>query len=313
MTLQVAIALSARSECNLARAMSAMKSMTCDALVHAKTEASACPHPARLTSPCLVFPGEHISTAAMPEDAVSASAKGATFLILLQIGSRGVTFALNQILLRFLSPELLGVSVQLELYKIGVQYFSRESLRTAAERRSDGGVQASINLSYLAIFANIPLGFGFAQWYLSNAETYAMVPYFTQALRINQLAAFVELTMEPAFTAVQQNMLYKARAAAEGSSVILKTLTVFGLFIWAHRQGIEIGVLPFAAGELVNSITLTSVYWAWTIPIAKSENFSLVPQRMKSRCVHHLSNVSYSPLILFRLQSSNGIHLLSVL
>lgn len=219
----------------------------------------------------------------MPDNAVSASAKGATYLILLQIGSRAVTFALNQVLLRSLSPELLGTSVQLELFKIGVQYFSRESLRVAAERRSDGGVQASVNLSYLAILANIPLGFLFAQWYLRLA--YVDVPYFAAALRVNQLAAFLELCMEPAFTAVQHNMMYKARAAAEGSSVILKTLTVFGLFFWARKQGMDIGVLPFAAGELVNSLTLTTVYWSMTIPVAHEKGFSLFPRKLSSRCV----------------------------
>ena len=219
----------------------------------------------------------------MPDNAVSASAKGATFLILLQIGSRAITFALNQILLRFLSPQLLGTSVQLELYKIGVQYFSRESLRVAAERRSDGGVQAAVNLSYLAILANIPLGFAFAQWYLTIGSL--DVPYFAEALRVNQLAALVELCMEPAFTAVQHNMMYKARAAAEGSSVILKTLTVFTLFIWARKHGIEVGVLPFAAGELVNSITLTAVYWSMTIPVSREKKFSLFPKKMTSRCV----------------------------
>lgn len=230
----------------------------------------------------------------MPDTAVSASAKGASFLILLQISSRAITFALNQILLRFLSPELLGTSVQLELYKIGVQYFSRESLRVAAERRSDGGVQASVNLSYLAIAANVPLGFMFALWY--RGSSYDSVPYFTEALHVNQLAAFVELLMEPAFTAVQQNMLYKARAAAEGSSVILKTLTVFSLFFWARKQGIELGVLPFAAGELVNSITLTAVYWTMTTPVAREKNFSLFPRRIPSRCVSTTSvqSVSYT-------------------
>ena len=73
----------------------------------------------------------------MAEDAVSASARGATFLILLQMGSRAVTFGLNQFLLRFLSPELLGVSVQMELFVISTLYFARESLRIAAQRRSD--------------------------------------------------------------------------------------------------------------------------------------------------------------------------------
>jgi oligosaccharide translocation protein RFT1 len=239
----------------------------------------------------------------MPDNAVSASAKGASFLILLQIGSRAVTFALNQILLRFLSPELLGISVQLELFKIGVQYFSRESLRVAAERRSDGGVQAAVNLSYLAILANIPLGFTFAHWYLSNAGSYMDVPYFAEALRVNQLAAFVELLMEPAFTVVQQNMLYKARAAAEGSSVILKTLTVFALFIWSSKQGLDLGVLPFAIGELVNSFTQTAVYWAWTAPTAKDINFSLFPHKLKSRCVEadQLSSVGVQSVDRFIL------------
>ncbi|KAK3691901.1 Oligosaccharide translocation protein rft1 [Vermiconidia calcicola] len=234
----------------------------------------------------------------MSNDAVSASAKGATFLILLQIGSRAITFALNQILLRFLSPELLGTSVQLELYKIAVQYFSRESLRVAAERRSDGGIQAAVNLSYLAILANIPLGFGIAQWYLSKMTTYSSVPYFAEALRVNQLAALLELLMEPAFTVVQHNMLYKARAAAEGSSVILKTTTVFGLFIWAHRQGIDVGVLPFAVGELVNSITLTSVYWSMTIPVAKAKNFSLFLEKIKSsRRIDYVFSLFSKPLL----------------
>ncbi|KAK5168659.1 Oligosaccharide translocation protein rft1 [Saxophila tyrrhenica] len=234
----------------------------------------------------------------MPDNVVSASAKGASILILLQIGSRAVTFALNQLLLRFLSPELLGMSVQLELFKIGVQYFSRESLRVAAVRRSDGGAQAAINLSYLAIMANIPLGFTFAHWYLSSMDTYTAVPYFAEALRVNQLAAFVELLMEPAYTAVQQNMLYKARAAAEGSSVILKTLTVFGLFYWANKQGINIGVLPFAAGELVNSFTLTAVYWAWTIPVARANNFSLFLSKMKSSPqIEYLFSLFSKPLL----------------
>ena len=219
----------------------------------------------------------------MVDNAVAASAKGATYLVVLQISSRAVTFALNQYLLRFLLPELLGVSVQLELYKMGTMYFARESLRVAAERRSDGGVQAAINLSYLAIIAGLPIGALLAEWYLSM--TIFDVPYFAEALRISQLAAFVELLMEPAFTAVQQNLMYGARAAAEGCSVILKTLTVFGLFFWGHRNGVNLGVLPYAAGELMNSVVLTSVYWMLMTPVAREKKFSLFPTKIKSRCV----------------------------
>lgn len=233
----------------------------------------------------------HRKTGTMAEDAVSQSAKGATFLILLQIGSRAVTFALNQILLRFLSPELLGVGVQLELYIISTLYFSRESLRIATQRKSDGGVQAAINVSYLAIAAGLPIGAILAQMYLGM--NYPDVPYLTTALRIGQATAMIELFSEPAFVAVQQNMLYKTRAAAEATAVVIKTLATAGLVFWAHNQGRDLGVLPFAAGELAYSSTLTLVYLSQTASVAQSKGFSLLPKAMKSRLVlSPLHNVS---------------------
>src|SRR3954470_10544401 len=71
----------------------------------------------------------------MSTSALSASAKGATFLILLQVLSRAFTFIVNQVLLRYLSPELLGLSTQLELYSISVLFFSREHIRVAVQRQ----------------------------------------------------------------------------------------------------------------------------------------------------------------------------------
>nr|POE77870.1 oligosaccharide translocation protein rft1 [Quercus suber] len=225
----------------------------------------------------------------MTDDAVSASAKGATFLILLQVGSRAVTFALNQLLLRYLSPQLLGVAVQLELYLISTLYFSRESLRIATQRKSDGGVQAAVNLSYLAIIAGLPIGAAFAQMYLGT--NYPDVRFLVAALRIHEITAVIELISEPAFVAVQQNMLYKTRAAAEASAVVTKTFASAGLVIWSRRRGIDLGVLPFAAGELTYSATLTVVYLFQTASVAKQHKFSLLPTPIQSRCVYTYSNV----------------------
>ncbi|KAI7684039.1 oligosaccharide translocation protein RFT1, partial [Hortaea werneckii] len=216
----------------------------------------------------------------MTDDAVSASAKGATFMVLLQIGSRAVTFALNQILLRFLSPQLLGVAVQLELYIISTLYFSRECLRIATQRRSDGGVQAAINLSYLAVAAGLPIGALLAQMYLSTSH--ADVPYLTTALRINEFTIMVELLSEPGFVAVQQKMLYKTRAAAEASAVVMKTLATASLVFWSRYRSIDLGVLPFAAGELAYSSTLTVVYLWQTSSLARSTGFTLSPRKMES-------------------------------
>ena len=216
----------------------------------------------------------------MSDAAVSASAKGASFLILLQIGSRALTFALNQILLRFLSPELLGVSVQLELYCISVLYFSRESLRVALQRRADG-VQAVINLAYLALAAGLPISYILAELYLRTSIP--SVPYLLESLRIYGIAALVELLAEPSFVAGQQKMLYKVRASAEAAATITKTLATVGLVLWSSKQQTDLGVLPFAAGQLAYALSLLLVYVTRLAIVAKAEGFSLLPKQIKSR------------------------------
>jgi hypothetical protein len=217
----------------------------------------------------------------MSNHAVSASAKGASFLILLQIASRALTFALNQILLRFLSPELLGVNVQLELYCISILYFARESLRVALQRRADA-TQTVINMSYLAIAAGLPLAIALAELYLNT--DIPKVPFLIDSLRVYAVAAMVELLAEPAFVAAQQKMLYKVRATAEAAATVMKTFATVGLVVWASRQGKDLGVLPFAVGQLAYACSLLIVYSARLILVARFEGFSLLPRSVQ-RCV----------------------------
>src|SRR5271163_4619450 len=63
------------------------------------------------------------------------TARGTLYLVFIQVTSRALTFGGNQFLLRFLSPELLGIAVQLELWSVSVLYFSRESLRVALQKQ----------------------------------------------------------------------------------------------------------------------------------------------------------------------------------
>ncbi|KAL8350037.1 hypothetical protein RB598_005399 [Gaeumannomyces tritici] len=69
--------------------------------------------------------------------AASGALRGASLLILLQVASRAITFVANQLLLRFLTAQLLGVSTQLEVYYLSVLFFARESLRVAIQRQGD--------------------------------------------------------------------------------------------------------------------------------------------------------------------------------
>jgi hypothetical protein len=215
----------------------------------------------------------------MSNSILSASAKGATFLILLQVASRALTFAVNQVLLRFLSPELLGVSAQLELFSISVLYFARESLRVALQRQAHG-TQAVVNLSYLAVFFGTPLAYLLALlWFRSETPN---VPYFAEALFAYGLATFLELLSEPAFSAVQQKLLYKVRASAESSATLLRCIGTCGSAILASRAGLDIGVLPFAVGQLAYAVALLFVYSYKTWPVAKADGFSLFPEKVPS-------------------------------
>ncbi|KAI4671855.1 uncharacterized protein J4E78_000352 [Alternaria triticimaculans] len=215
----------------------------------------------------------------MSNSILSASAKGATFLILLQVASRALTFAVNQVLLRFLSPELLGVSAQLELFSISVLYFARESLRVALQRQAHR-TQAVVNLSYLAVFFGTPLAYLLALlWMRSDTPN---VPYFMEALVVYCLATFLELLSEPAFSAVQQKLLYKVRASAESSATLLRCVGTCGSAILASRAGLDIGVLPFAIGQLAYALALLVVYSYKTWPVAKTDGFSLFPERVQS-------------------------------
>jgi oligosaccharide translocation protein RFT1 len=88
----------------------------------------------------------------------------------------------------------------------------------------------------------------------------------------------VELFAEPSFVAAQQKMLYKVRASAEAAATIMKTFATVGLVVWASRQGKDLGVLPFAVGQLAYAVSLLVVYTARLVLVARSEGFSLLPR-----------------------------------
>lgn len=239
----------------------------------------------------------------MSQSVVSASAQGATFLILLQVGSRALTFAVNQVLLRFLSPELLGVSAQLELFSISVLYFARESLRVAVQRQTHG-TQAVVNLSYLAVFFGVPLIYGLALLWLSS--DIPNVPHFVDALSVYCLATFIELLTEPAFSAVQQRLLYKIRASAESTATLLRCLGTCGSAILASKYGIDIGVLPFAVGQLGYALALLAIYTYKTWPVAQKGEFSLLPKQIPAKNLAPVV-LNYFPLPLLRLTGSLSV------
>jgi oligosaccharide translocation protein RFT1 len=211
--------------------------------------------------------------------ALAASAQGASFLILLQLSSRMLTFLINQILLRYLSPELLGLSTQLELYSITVLYFSRESVRVAVQRLPNR-TQSIVNLAYLSIAIGVPLSFVLAKLYLGVGV--GKVPFFAEALGVYAVGAVVELCVEPAFVAAQQKLLFKVRATSEAVATLTRCFVTCGCAIWAAREGRDLGVLPFALGQLAYASILLKLYILQMWSISSRENFSLLPKKLTS-------------------------------
>ncbi|KAI2609209.1 Rft-1-domain-containing protein [Hypoxylon sp. NC1633] len=221
-----------------------------------------------------------------------SAVRGASLLIILQIASRAVTFIANQLLLRFLTAQLLGVSTQLEVYYLSVLFFARESLRVAIQRQdspsnaaSSSGDQATanardsqsvVNVAHLSLGLGLgaSVGLGWAYLRYVDAAT-ATTPYLDVALRIYGLAAIVELLSEPAFVILQYRLRFGPRAAAESVATFLRCLVTFGAANWAWRKGLEFGVLPFALGQLAYGTGLLSVYMWYGSQLASAEGFSL--------------------------------------
>src|SRR5579871_5739926 len=66
---------------------------------------------------------------------LSTSARGASYLILLQLFTRVLTFTFNQLVLRHTTPAIFGfATIQLELLSNTILFVSREGFRIALQR-----------------------------------------------------------------------------------------------------------------------------------------------------------------------------------
>lgn len=214
--------------------------------------------------------------------ATGSSLKGVIFLILTQVISRASTFILNQALLRYISPELFGISLQLELYSISVLYFARESLRVALQRQTSN-VQAVVNTGYIAVALGVPLTLVLGWRYaLSDLPK---VLYMREAIASTGVAILLELLSEPCFAVAQQRLDYGIRARAETGATIIRSIVTFSTVLWYNKQGQQFGALPFAYGQLAYGATLLMVYLLRTVSVAQTEKFSVHLKTIQSSCV----------------------------
>jgi oligosaccharide translocation protein RFT1 len=244
----------------------------------------------------------------------SGMAGGTLYLILIQVASRALTFIGNQVLLRFLSPELLGIAVQLELFAVFVLYFSRESLRVALQRqpaqkseisKDDGQYrktrslqsQKIVNMSYLVVFLGscLSIAFGYG-WYNRADEAVLASPYFGTSLLLYGIATIVELLSEPSFIIIQQNLLYQERAQAETRAAIIKCIVSCATAFLSTSLKWNPSTLPFAMGQCGYAISLLTFYIMSVYPISTDEGFSMSVRSITDNATYLFSYFS-KPLL----------------
>lgn len=245
---------------------------------------------------------------------LASSASGAPLLIMVQLAVKLFTFAANQLILRSLSPTILGIASQLDLCTVTILSFSREAVRTAIQRQplmfpSEAGVakddgspdertkassrearstasQSVVNVAYLSLGIGAPLAMAATALYMYLAPSEAVrALFFHSSVAMTGAASLLELGTEPFFAIVQQHMLYKTRAAVEMLAAFTKSLTICSAFAWASWTGHDVGVLPFALGYMSHSFTLLCGYSMTMLRIAGENKFSFLLTRISSRYV----------------------------
>ncbi|KAL4801389.1 nuclear division Rft1 protein [Aspergillus unguis] len=243
---------------------------------------------------------------------LASAALGTTTLVFVQLASRLFVFASNQMVLRSLSPSILGLSAQLELFSISILYFSRESIRAAIQRQPlqppDGdspttgtdaisteteqekrtaqaiSSQTIVNMCYLSIGMGIATATAFGSFYLHFAsEEVSKTPYYHASVAITAVASIIELCSEPMFAVVQQYMLYSKRAVVEVSAAFTKSLVTCAVSLWVMQLSHGFGALPFALGYLSYALMALCGYYSVALHQSSNVHFSLLLSRIDPR------------------------------
>ncbi|KAK9685218.1 Oligosaccharide translocation protein rft1 [Basidiobolus ranarum] len=221
---------------------------------------------------------------ATPNEILSSTVTGASYLVSLQLVSRMLTFFLNQILLRFTTPTSLGIAyVQLELLIATILFLTREGIRCALLRNEDQESENSssekltdnqknqlvLNLAYLPLPMGTIVAFLSYFYYQYTADPVSLdFPYYRLCVALYGIASVIELIFEPLYIIAQNKLLFKLRVSLEGFAVIARcvitlSLTVFGAYITnggANSKENIFGILSFAIAQLCYSSILLFGY-----------------------------------------------------
>ncbi|KAI0781536.1 Rft-1-domain-containing protein [Trametes elegans] len=219
---------------------------------------------------------------------LTATVASGSSLMLLQLFSRIVTFVLNQALVRLVSPQVFGTtSIQFELLLSTILFLSREGVRNALLRASPTPEQSNedstkrlvTNVSLLPVMLGIPTALLSAFIYLgTSSSTTSSQPHFRTSVALYALAALFELLSEPMYIRTQNELRFHVRVRAEGTAVLLKTITTFLVLVGAPEDW---ALIAFALGQTVYGMTMLVSFL-----LACHDNLDFFPKRVATTVQH---------------------------
>lgn len=209
---------------------------------------------------------------------VHLSVKGVTNLIIAQVVTKLFTFILNQLIIRYLTPSIIGITSYLDFVYSTVLFFSRESLRLSIQRiKSEDGIDSSrsnqkvINFGRLAPVIAFPILLATGYWqmnYSMIAATLVQLPFHRLVILFVFLLIVLELVTEPVYCLYQFQLDFIKRSRFEGLAIIVKCVTTFVSVILARNYAISeeyfagVAICGFACGQFCYSLTLFVCYFA---------------------------------------------------
>lgn len=176
----------------------------------------------------------------------TSAVAGVSYLILLQLFSRIVTFALNTALARGLGPQWYAVAnVQLQLVSATALFLLREGLRRACQRIYTGGagptLSYGVNLAWLSVPVTASVALVAGVYFADSAHSggaHELVGEDDYAWAVWAMcsAAVIEACAEPAWLYAQSNMHLPERIVAEGAALGVRAAVTAWLALHL-RQG----------------------------------------------------------------------------
>lgn len=178
-----------------------------------------------------------------------------------QLGARLLTFVLNVLAARLLSPEEYGISaVQFHLINSSIVFLSREGIRRSCLRSSNtSGAHDSVEDRILSgSLIVIPAGGTMSFLAVLCLLWMGVDPLYTQAALMQCVAAFVEIMSDPFYILATSRMWFGMRTGCEAAASIVKNFV--SVWLLTTTSGNMDPMLAMSWGQIAYGGTLFALF-----------------------------------------------------